>query len=206
MHPVRRPSRRLSTTPRKKATAASASTPARNRDSIIEGLGVAEFDAEGRYIEADFGNLAVISLYQPSGSSGEERQQAKFRFMDVFFPHLEALMPKRPRNRHLRRLEHRPQGNRPEELEIQPEKLRLPARGARLDDAPVRRTRLGRRLPPAATRSTPARPTPGGATAARPGPRTSAGASTTRSPRPASPRRRKLPASTRTSAFPTMRR
>ncbi|MEW6133811.1 MAG: exodeoxyribonuclease III [Pseudomonadota bacterium] len=60
--------------------------------TIIEGLGVPEFDAEGRYIEAEFGGLAVISLYQPSGSSSEERQQAKFRFMDVFFPHLEKLM------------------------------------------------------------------------------------------------------------------
>jgi len=59
---------------------------------IIEGLGVTEFDAEGRYIEADYGELAVISLYQPSGSSSDERQQAKFRFMDVFFPHLEALI------------------------------------------------------------------------------------------------------------------
>ncbi len=64
---------------------------------IVEGLGVAEFDAEGRYIEASYDNLsggkvAVISLYQPSGSSSEERQQAKFRFLDVFFPHLENLM------------------------------------------------------------------------------------------------------------------
>jgi exodeoxyribonuclease III len=63
--------------------------------TIVEGLGVPEFDAEGRYIEAEFGNLAVISLYQPSGSSSEERQQAKFRFMDVFFPHLERLMKSR---------------------------------------------------------------------------------------------------------------
>jgi exodeoxyribonuclease-3 len=60
--------------------------------TIVEGLGVPEFDAEGRYIEAEFCGLAVISLYQPSGSSSEERQQAKFRFLDVFFPHLEKLM------------------------------------------------------------------------------------------------------------------
>ena len=59
---------------------------------IVEGFGVAEFDAEGRYIEADFGHLAVISLYQPSGSSSEERQQAKFRFLDRFLPHMETLM------------------------------------------------------------------------------------------------------------------
>ncbi|OYZ26191.1 MAG: DNA-(apurinic or apyrimidinic site) lyase [Hydrogenophilales bacterium 16-64-40] len=59
---------------------------------IIEGLGVPEFDAEGRYIEADYGNLAVISLYQPSGSSSEDRQLAKYRFLDAFFPRLEALI------------------------------------------------------------------------------------------------------------------
>ena len=60
-------------------------------DRVIEGIGDAEFDAEGRYIRADFGNLSVISLYVPSGSSSPERQEAKFRFMDLFYPHLAAL-------------------------------------------------------------------------------------------------------------------
>jgi exodeoxyribonuclease-3 len=60
-------------------------------DRMIEGLGNAEFDAEGRYLQADFGNLSVISLYLPSGSSSPERQEAKFRFMAVFYPHLAAL-------------------------------------------------------------------------------------------------------------------
>jgi len=52
------------------------------------GFGNAEFDAEGRYLQVDFEQLSVISVYCPSGSSSEERQQAKFRFMDVFLPHL----------------------------------------------------------------------------------------------------------------------
>lgn len=60
-------------------------------DRVVEGIGNAEFDAEGRYIRADFGKLSVISLYVPSGSSSPERQEAKFRFMEVFFPHLAAL-------------------------------------------------------------------------------------------------------------------
>jgi exodeoxyribonuclease-3 len=60
-------------------------------EQIIEGLGVAEIDAEGRYLEARFQNLSVISLYLPSGSSGEHRQSAKFAFLDVFLPHLAAL-------------------------------------------------------------------------------------------------------------------
>lgn len=53
-------------------------------DEVIEGMGNEEFDAEGRYIEAKFGKLSVISLYLPSGSSKEERQQAKYRCMDFF--------------------------------------------------------------------------------------------------------------------------
>jgi exodeoxyribonuclease-3 len=55
-------------------------------DRVIEGLGHGEFDAEGRFIRADFGALSVISLYLPSGSSSPERQEAKFRFMDYFQP------------------------------------------------------------------------------------------------------------------------
>ncbi len=58
---------------------------------VIEGVGIADIDSEGRYLRADFGNLSVISVYLPSGSSGEHRQQAKFRFMDHFFPHLKEL-------------------------------------------------------------------------------------------------------------------
>ena len=60
-------------------------------DAVIEGIGNAEFDAEGRYLRADFGSLSVISLYVPSGSSSPERQEAKFRFLDIFYPHLVAL-------------------------------------------------------------------------------------------------------------------
>ncbi|SBT04273.1 Exodeoxyribonuclease III Xth [Candidatus Propionivibrio aalborgensis] len=60
----------------------------RKPDAVTEGFGHAEFDAEGRYLRADFGPLSVISLYLPSGSSSPERQAAKFSFMDVFHPHL----------------------------------------------------------------------------------------------------------------------
>ncbi len=60
-------------------------------DCVREGIGVREFDAEGRYVRADFGKLSVISAYLPSGSSGEHRQQSKFRFMAEFYPHLAQL-------------------------------------------------------------------------------------------------------------------
>jgi exodeoxyribonuclease-3 len=61
-------------------------------DKVIEGLGIADIDSEGRYIEIQLGNLSVISLYLPSGSSGEERQAFKFSVMARFMPHLEALI------------------------------------------------------------------------------------------------------------------
>ena len=59
------------------------------------GYGSPEFDAEGRYVELRFDTAgakrSLISCYFPSGSSGEERQQAKFRFLDEFYPHLTQL-------------------------------------------------------------------------------------------------------------------
>lgn len=60
-------------------------------DQVIVGFGHPEFDAEGRYVRCDFGNLTIISVYCPSGSSSPERQAAKFVFMDAFYPHLQAL-------------------------------------------------------------------------------------------------------------------
>lgn len=63
----------------------------RQPDAIIEGLGIADIDAEGRYIEARFDKLSIVSLYLPSGSSGEERQAFKFSVMQRFMAHLEAL-------------------------------------------------------------------------------------------------------------------
>ena len=59
--------------------------------AVRSGFGSAEFDAEGRYVEADFGAFTVISVYVPSGSSSDERLAAKFRFMAEFQPHLREL-------------------------------------------------------------------------------------------------------------------
>lgn len=66
---------------------------------VRTGFGSSEFDAEGRYVELRFDTphrkLSIISCYFPSGSSGEERQQAKFRFLDEFDPYLVALKKQR---------------------------------------------------------------------------------------------------------------
>ena len=63
----------------------------READEVIVGLGIADIDAEGRYLETRFGNLSLISVYLPSGASGEDRQQVKFKFLARFLPHLAAL-------------------------------------------------------------------------------------------------------------------
>jgi len=60
-------------------------------NKIIEGVGIGKIDTEGRYLRADFDNLSVISVYFPSGSSGEHRQAAKFFFLKRFYPLLKKL-------------------------------------------------------------------------------------------------------------------
>jgi len=66
---------------------------------VIVGLDDPDFDAEGRYVEARFDTpkrkLSIISCYFPSGSSGEDRQQAKFVFLDTIYPHLVRLKAER---------------------------------------------------------------------------------------------------------------
>ena len=70
---------------------------------VIIGYGSKEFDAEGRFIELRFDRpgrkqlpkLSVISAYFPSGSSGPDRQQAKFRFLAEFYPHLLSIKKSR---------------------------------------------------------------------------------------------------------------
>ena len=68
---------------------------------VKAGIGVSEFDLEGRVLRADFEAekwgagvkpLSVVSLYAPSGSASDERQASKFRFLDVFYPVLQAWM------------------------------------------------------------------------------------------------------------------
>lgn len=66
---------------------------------VVVGHGSAEFDAEGRYVELRFDTAgskrSIISCYFPSGTSGEERQQAKFRFLQEVYAHLGQLRGQR---------------------------------------------------------------------------------------------------------------
>ena len=61
-------------------------------DAVIVGMGNDEFDAEGRYIEAQFGKLSVVSLYLPSGTSGDVRQEVKYRCMDFIEARLQQIL------------------------------------------------------------------------------------------------------------------
>jgi len=62
---------------------------------VVSRLGWEPVDSEGRYLQADYDGLSVISLYMPSGSSSAEAQQKKFRFMDAFMLHLRKLRRQR---------------------------------------------------------------------------------------------------------------
>lgn len=61
-------------------------------DNVRIGLDLPEWDAEGRYIQADYGDLSIASLYLPSGSSSDIRQEAKFRFMDQLTPIMQEMI------------------------------------------------------------------------------------------------------------------
>jgi exodeoxyribonuclease-3 len=66
---------------------------------VLTGFGHRAFDAEGRWVELRFDRpgrrFSVVSCYFPSGSSGEERQAAKFRFLARLYPHLLRLKAER---------------------------------------------------------------------------------------------------------------
>ena len=75
----------------KKGYAGVALYSRREPDTVRVGSGSKEHDDEGRYLQADFGKLSVVSIYLPSGSAGPHRQESKYRFMDHFFPILRKL-------------------------------------------------------------------------------------------------------------------
>ena len=63
----------------------------RAADEIRQGIGIPDIDAEGRYLEARFGDLSIVSFYVPSGSSSPERLQVKFSFLERVIAPLHAL-------------------------------------------------------------------------------------------------------------------
>ena len=60
-------------------------------DRVHYGIGWEVMDHEGRWLQADFGPLSIISLYLQSGSSSEERQGIKFQAMEYLMPRLREM-------------------------------------------------------------------------------------------------------------------
>lgn len=58
---------------------------------IEYGMGMEKYDNEGRVIRADYDNFSVMSVYHPSGSSGDERQAFKMEWLDDFYKHIQGL-------------------------------------------------------------------------------------------------------------------
>lgn len=65
-------------------------------DNVVVGMNNPRYDAEGRVIRADFGDLSVMSVYVPSGSSGDERQAFKMEFLEAFLPFIQEVRKTRP--------------------------------------------------------------------------------------------------------------
>jgi exodeoxyribonuclease III len=65
-------------------------------DKVYYGNQIDQSDFEGRVIRADFGKLSLINAYYPSGTSGDERQEYKYKWLDEFFNYLEELKKTRP--------------------------------------------------------------------------------------------------------------
>lgn len=65
-------------------------------DRVIQGMGIERYDAEGRFLRADYGDLSVVSVYHPSGTSGDERQAFKMQWLDDFDRYVRELLATRP--------------------------------------------------------------------------------------------------------------
>lgn len=66
-------------------------------DNVVYGMGNSLYDDEGRFLRADFGDLSVVSVYHPSGTTGDERQNFKMVWLDFFKDYVNTLRTQRPR-------------------------------------------------------------------------------------------------------------
>lgn len=66
-------------------------------DLVVEGMGVERFDAEGRVIRADFGDITLLNCYFPSGTMGDVRQEVKYDFLAAMKKYVEELRQERPK-------------------------------------------------------------------------------------------------------------
>lgn len=64
-------------------------------DKVVAGMGYPRYDSEGRVLRADFGDLTVVCVYVPSGTTGDVRQEFKMDFLEVFLKWVTALRQER---------------------------------------------------------------------------------------------------------------
>ena len=68
----------------------------REPDKVVVGMGIPQYDREGRVLRADFGDLTVVDAYIPSGTTGGERQEFKMAFLEDLLPWVTELRKERP--------------------------------------------------------------------------------------------------------------
>ncbi len=64
--------------------------------NIVYGCGLEEYDFEGRVIRIDFDDISVMSVYFPSGTTGDIRQDFKYKFLDDFYTYVHELLQEVP--------------------------------------------------------------------------------------------------------------
>ncbi len=65
-------------------------------DNVVVGMNDAKYDAEGRVIRADYGDLSIMCVYVPSGTTGGVRQDFKMEFLDAFYKFVDEVRKERP--------------------------------------------------------------------------------------------------------------
>ena len=82
---------------RKKGYSGVAILTKREPDHVEDGMGMEEYDSEGRFMRADYGDLSIVSVYHPSGTSGDERQAFKMVWLEKFRQYVVKLQRTRPK-------------------------------------------------------------------------------------------------------------
>ena len=65
-------------------------------DRVVAGMGIPAYDSEGRVLRADFGDITIVCVYIPSGTTGDVRQAVKMQFLEDFLQWVTALRKERP--------------------------------------------------------------------------------------------------------------
>ena len=65
-------------------------------DRVVAGMGIPAYDSEGRVLRADFGDITIVCVYIPSGTTGDARQAVKMQFLEDFLQWVTVLRKERP--------------------------------------------------------------------------------------------------------------